>query len=296
MASAAQEGEDENYWPGFVDALTTMVMVLTFIMMILGMTVFSLSQNVSKVLVAEIARSANVSVAPNDAPKDVVTRIVEAIVAKNEEIDRQKVRTVDGQTPRDPKTLREPNAAMAADASQAQKDSAKEGLARIGDLAATQERDVDGQQRKARAADASLSLNEKSQREALLSAPGDRTVSQAPSDMKPLQAGAAAGASEIALTIVFQPNAASFDEGVRREIAGFAARSRQGEFVIRAYAVETGGTITESRRIAYYRAMLVRQELLKAGMSPSQITVHIDDSTDAANRSLLRVFSLRKTP
>lgn len=238
MAHAAQDGEDENYWPGFVDALTTMVMVLTFIMMILGLTVFSLSQNVSKALLAEVAKATNVEASPSDLSEDIVNRIVAAI--------------------------------------------------------ASQKKDIDGQKRKARAFDAENQVEERSQREALLVLPGDKHVSQAPAETKPLPAGAAAAANDIALTIVFQPNAAGFDDGVRRELTAFAAKARDGEFVIRAYAVESEGTISEARRLAYYRAMLVRQDLIKAGLRPSQVLAQIDDSADAANRSLVRIFSVRK--
>lgn len=240
MASAAQEGEDENYWPGFVDALTTMVMVLTFIMMLLGLTVFSLSQNVSKILIADIAKSANVKTEPTESYKDVANRIVEMIAAQNKEIE--------------------------------------------------------GQQRKAKAEDAQRQLEERSQREAHLVLPGDQKISLAPAEMKPLQAGAVAAATDIALTIVFQPNAALFDEGVRRELVSFASQARDGDFVIRAFAVENGGTITEARRLAYYRAMMVRQEFVKSGLRPNQLTVHIDDSGDSANRSLVRIYSVRKQP
>lgn len=237
MALAAQEGEDENYWPGFVDALTTMVMVLTFIMMILGITVFSLSQNVSKALLADIAKATNVDAAATDLSEDIVKRIVAAVTA--------------------------------------------------------QRKDVDGQLRKARAIEAEKTVDERSQREALLVLPGDKHQSAAPADLKPLPAGAAAGANDLALTIVFQPKAAAFDDGVRRELTAFAAKARDGEFVIRAYAVESDGTISEARRLAYYRAMLVRQDLIKAGLRPAQVLAQIDDSADPANRSLVRIFAVR---
>ena len=45
----AKDDANENHWPGYVDALTTMLMVLTFVMMILGIAVFAMSQNVSRV-------------------------------------------------------------------------------------------------------------------------------------------------------------------------------------------------------------------------------------------------------
>ena len=108
--------------------------------------------------------------------------------------------------------------------------------------------------------------------------------------------GAVAAATDIALTIVFQPNAALVDEGVRRELVTFASQAREGEFIIRAYAVENSGTITEARRLAYYRAMMVRQEFVKAGLRPAQLSVHIDDSSDASNRSLVRIYAVRKKP
>jgi hypothetical protein len=53
-------GEEDSYWPGYVDALTTMTMVLTFIMMVLGVVVFMLSQNISRTLFEAIARAARI--------------------------------------------------------------------------------------------------------------------------------------------------------------------------------------------------------------------------------------------
>jgi hypothetical protein len=87
-----------------------------------------------------------------------------------------------------------------------------------------------------------------------------------------------------------------YDEAVRREIIAFAQKTRDGEFIIRAFAVDNSGTITEARRLAYYRAMMVRQELVKAGLRANQVTAQIDDSTDIANRSLVRVLAVRQSP
>ena len=47
--------DSDNYWPGYVDALTSMVQVLAFVMMMLAMAVFVLSQSVSKKAVEAIA-------------------------------------------------------------------------------------------------------------------------------------------------------------------------------------------------------------------------------------------------
>ena len=52
--------ESENHWPGYVDALTTMTMMLIFVMMILAVAIFSMSENVSRTLVEQVAKSAGI--------------------------------------------------------------------------------------------------------------------------------------------------------------------------------------------------------------------------------------------
>ena len=87
-----------------------------------------------------------------------------------------------------------------------------------------------------------------------------------------------------------------YDDAVRRAIIAFGQKAQDGEFIIRAYAVDGTGTITEARRLAYYRAMLVRQELVRAGLKSTQVKAQIDDSTDLSQRSLVRVFAVRQSP
>lgn len=74
-------GEEENYWPGYVDALTSMVQVLAFVMMLLAMAVFVLSQNVSRNAVEAIAKAAHVETPP-DATTEALTAAVIAHVVK----------------------------------------------------------------------------------------------------------------------------------------------------------------------------------------------------------------------
>lgn len=42
--------------------------------------------------------------------------------------------------------------------------------------------------------------------------------------------------------------------------------------------------------------MLIRQEMIKAGLKPAQVQAQIDDSADIANRSVVRVLGVRKQP
>lgn len=46
---SAEAEQEENHWPGFVDALSTIVMVVTFLLIILAIAIFAMSLNIAKV-------------------------------------------------------------------------------------------------------------------------------------------------------------------------------------------------------------------------------------------------------
>ncbi len=76
---AKRQEEEENYWPGFVDALSTIVMVVTLLMIILVIVIFVITQMIEKtVIVAEIV----------DAPPPILTPVESVqtigVVAPNE--------------------------------------------------------------------------------------------------------------------------------------------------------------------------------------------------------------------
>ncbi|WP_424983857.1 hypothetical protein [Maritalea sp. S77] len=43
--------EEDNHWPGFVDALSTIVMVVTFLLIILGIVIFAISQQIATTVI-----------------------------------------------------------------------------------------------------------------------------------------------------------------------------------------------------------------------------------------------------
>jgi hypothetical protein len=71
--------EEGDYWPGYVDALTSMVQVLAFVMMLLAMAVFVLSQNVSKGAVEAIAKAAHMDVPADANVTELTAKVVEQI-------------------------------------------------------------------------------------------------------------------------------------------------------------------------------------------------------------------------
>ena len=65
MAAADSNDDESTIWSGYVDALTTMTMVMTLIMMLLGIVVFGLSQQISRSFLVKIAEAADVDASPS---------------------------------------------------------------------------------------------------------------------------------------------------------------------------------------------------------------------------------------
>ena len=89
---SAQEDGETNYWPGYVDALTTMTMVLTFVMMILAIGVYLLSESLSKSLLATLLRQADVEVSDNATPQEIQEKLVDTLAHANQNSARQELR------------------------------------------------------------------------------------------------------------------------------------------------------------------------------------------------------------
>ena len=237
MADSGEE--EENYWPGYVDALTTMTMVLTFVMMVLGVAVFILSQNVSKVLLETIVKKVdkNIEVTPTTSVETLMDAIVEAV---------NKAQQKGG-----------------ADASKSELQTKNE---------LTSDTSV-----------ASLTAEEKVV---------DMT---APEEEKKEDAPVQAVVSQSALTLGYTGRSVKIDEAAALAINEFATNSPEAKagarFEVRAYANVAAGGISEQRRTAYYRAMMVRKELLAAGIDPEKVKVQVEDATKDEDTQQVHVFA-----
>lgn len=92
--------QSEDYWPGYVDALTSMVQVLAFVMMLLAVTVYVLSKSVSKGALEQVAKAAKVNAGPNTSVKDLTSKIVEQLQKAGE---REAVSEKPPEKPSEPK-------------------------------------------------------------------------------------------------------------------------------------------------------------------------------------------------
>jgi hypothetical protein len=230
--SHSEEGE-ANYWPGYVDALTSMVQVLAFVMMMLAMAVFVLSQSVSKHAVEAIAKAANVEVKPNSDIKQLMQTVIDKIQSaqqppKNESERQPSTRSA---PPADQKSA----SAVAAEAPDKSNPDMIAGK-RISTMH-----------------------------------PRDQAAVKPPSD-----------APRILLN--FDTRSFRLEPDRVQALAAFTETNRLVEtkrkIIINAYAYSGDGALSEARRLAYYRAMMVRKQLIDQKVLPEDIRVAVLDTAD----------------
>ena len=213
--------EGENYWPGYVDALTSMVQVLAFVMMMLAMAVFMLSQNISKKAVEAIAQAVNADTKPGATMKELTQAIV----------DKVQHNTPPAAAP--PPAAPTPPAPATSDAS-----PAPERLigTRIGETQGPKERNF-------------------------------QTPANAPH-----------------LVVDFNDRSFTIDQQREQSLAAFVEKNKVVEdaqaVVINAYAYSGDGALSEARRLAYYRAMTTRKQLVDAKVKPENIRVNVNDTAN----------------
>jgi hypothetical protein len=349
--AASSSSEEENYWPGYVDALTTMVMVLTFIMMVLGMAIFTLSQNVSRNYLESIAKAAGMEagLGPGTGPgslQELKQRIVAALEANSRGEVSSKGTSIPSPVPErlpdaaemaPPDAKEQTNSNVAIDLKGETKQAAvaqpetsidKAG-AGVGPAAAspldpgTTKGDIServvGPVPDAQAppvVTAPAEVKERSAATATAMAPernldDDRSDVAAPSvaaatpspfqqridsgaiETKEAPAKATVSAFGPLLTVTYKPRATRLDEAAMAEVKKLLAspvlKALGKDLVVKAY-VPRGAAVTEARRTAYYRAMLLRQLLVEQGVAVSRITVRIEDTTDSKLSEVTQVY------
>jgi hypothetical protein len=218
--------EGENYWPGYVDALTSMVQVLAFVMMMLAMAVFVLSQSVSKKAVEAVAKAVNAEVKPNADLKQMTQAIMD-------QLDKLKSAASAASKP-PPETA----ASKAPAAAEAAADPGPEKLV------------------------------------------GMRVSGARPRD----QALAQVSADSPRMTLNFEERSFRIDQEHIQSMAKFTDDNKVIErtlpVVINAYAYSGDGALSEARRLAYYRAMMARKQLVDAKVPPQNIRINVTDTAD----------------
>ena len=95
------------------------------------------------------------------------------------------------------------------------------------------------------------------------------------------------------LTLKFERGSFKIDKvasGAIGDFLGTREELKDQKIEIRAFAQSTVGSISEARRIAYYRAMQTRSELIKSGFAAANMDVKIRESVLPEEVDVVRIF------
>lgn len=97
------------------------------------------------------------------------------------------------------------------------------------------------------------------------------------------------------LTLIYQQRQHRVDQRTQDEIKAFLTESPDARaarvFEIRAAATPVSGSLSEARRLAYYRAMIMRGELIRNGITADRVVVRVDEQVREAEPESVRVFA-----
>lgn len=285
-------GEEENYWPGYVDALTTMTMVLTFIMMILGVVIFSMSQNVSKVLVKQIAEAAKIEISGTGSLEKIREQLIQALKKQSETQEVVKDGELASQFPLRGEAQSRPSPSEKLNGHVRLPSPPHPNESTKGNLAGTTggEMPVSGKQDDHKLSAPPSPINEDPNK----TIEDKRVETSTNNDIALQSSGTAISGDGAIITVSFQKRVIQLDDKATtdfRDITAASAPMKAAKLVeIRGYADVSVMGVTEARRIAYYRSMLIRKQLMSMGFNPESMSVRIEDST-GNDGDVVRVFA-----
>lgn len=289
MGQRSVEAE-ENIWPVFVDLLSTIVMVVTFLLIVMSIAISVISQNVAKSFIESMSEKTQ----QGGGDVNAVTQFT----ASGEFAAETQTKKPDPQAKPETETVK-PESKSEAEAAQSSS-AASSG---------TETTPSDASASSASASDASEATTEpaKSKQDNARFAPklAEELKSSAPAEegkeLSVLSRQAIEGEKRIVvagmdrtaeepaantvakasalLTLQFDPVGTRIDDVTSTAVTAFftenAAAVKDRPLVIWAFASATTVSVSEARRVAYYRALATRNELIKNGVSPENINVEI---------------------
>ena len=279
MSHGSEESED--YWPGYVDALTSMVQVLAFVMMLLAMAVFVLSQNVTKSAIKAIADAANVDASSDSSVNELTAKVVEQLQRRKEQraseaAPAQQTAAVQPSAPEPSKTEAQPGETAKPAAAQTQSASTNAAAPASDAGAKDKPATPPAPPAPAGASDDALRV--------------ERSTSAVP---KPAEPRRAPPDDAKRLQLHFNAHEFKMAEVDLKALEAFvqnqSANGNAAHVILRAYAFSDKGAVTDARRVAYYRALSVRGNLLKRGVLPANIEVSVIDTLEQAKGGIVDV-------
>jgi hypothetical protein len=216
-----------------------MVQVLAFVMMMLALAVFSLSQSASKHAVEVIAKAVNADVKPTDNIKQMTQAVMDRL---------RRLKSADSTTEasKPPEISVEAPESKPADAANDPRSEKIVGMRFSG------QRSRDNQ-----------------------------TPVQTPSDAP-------------RITVNFEDRSFRIAQERAQSMAKFVDENKVVEraqnVIINAYAYSGDGALSEARRLAYYRAMTARKQLVDEKVRPDSIRINVYDTADKEKGSTVEMI------
>ncbi|MGF1474019.1 MAG: hypothetical protein ACFB6S_00460 [Geminicoccaceae bacterium] len=294
--------EEENHWPGFVDALSTIIMVVTFLLIILGIALFAITQSVTKdhseanALESQSTEGAGADTGEqtpteesDDGTPDTPERVAsledqlaeaQALIAALEAVS-ENVATGSPET--------EPSVDEREDADAASENAAATNAAATKEGSFRQRYAERLLQEEAVAAETDLTVQSRQVAE-------EREVVVAPDE----RGGASAErpvdvtGSDILLTLSYDQRTQALDADAARQVDDFLASHQallaDNKIEIRSFASATTGSVSEAKRRAFFRALTLRNRLLDQGVDPARITTKIRTTDDRSRADRVMVI------
>jgi hypothetical protein len=224
VAGASAEGE-VNHWPAFVDVLTTVIMVVTFLLVIMSAAVMTLSQRALERAKAQFEQEHSKTADPTPPP------------------------AATGAAGRDAQRLASPRDAEAGSS-----------IAELGSVLKS-ETVVDGEDR--------LTVRTRETPDTLkLAVKADEQADESK--------GVRVQTADVLLKVDFEPLAVRFDTDSEKKVKDFIASKADtsATYEIWSSAPQTS-SVTEAQRLAFFRAAMTRNVLIRAGIPGAQIKTQI---------------------
>ena len=289
-------GKEQNFWPGFVDALSNVVLVMIFVVVVFVVTLFYYSQKLAEYKLNKYVEK-----------RDSQTQIMHPATAgardqANSETTQQKARAQnaaqqDQKQQEKPDSQQSANAAPNAAANQAVKPDAQQEakdkqIADLKNQVASLRVQLAGQAQAA--AMTVIAGSTRSENET----PNHVIEVKAAENAKTPETGARLEASGQSLVLHFADDSTVLDEGavknLKNDVAPWVERLKKGQGKIVVSGAVGSLGFTEGRRRAYYRAIAVRNELIAMGVEPGKVISRVvpgDATNDSGSRVLLQFTS-----
>ncbi|WP_343652521.1 OmpA family protein [Herbaspirillum sp.] len=249
-----ESGREQNFWPGFVDALSNVVLVMIFVVVVFVVTLFYYSQKLAQTKVSKL-----ISQTQSQVQREVKSSRNDAAAAEASAAERQNGSATDAAS----------TASASAAASAAETPGEREKAREIEQL----KREVASLKAKL-AAPPLQSDNGSLRSSAAPSSPNAIQVKTEPND-KEVAPGLRIDASEKAVTLNFDADSTQLNEeggkALDNSIGDWIRRVKSSQGKIVVTGVIGSGSYSESRRRAYYRTVAVRNYLIDAGVDKERV-------------------------